>query len=355
MSTASNSQLAEMAATRGADDALRRRRERGRRSQAGFRRRQADQNRQLKAAIEKLVNTTRGDEHPELLNSIFQVAEAAGIEAQRPAPSEDVQPWPKHVKSGGSKRYSSRVDAEVDITIHAATRDFVPKESDQGRSNLNSPTPSSTAPARLRCGIWIDHQYYMRISVPPDDILPYLGPGSKTFAGILFWDLMDHSQEKCKRPHSDDATLIRRGLGHSKVTENWAISYVQAMIEARQEYRQTGSISAQYAPAAERDMGLLMRDRITAEYQAQGKDPNQWLSTSGIEKRVRSMIGDDAFTRLEAVAKGEGDPVLRYSFENIECKLHETCICFGDGPRWRVDIVDGLFLDWVYTACWSTT
>ncbi|KAI0894873.1 hypothetical protein F4806DRAFT_497578 [Annulohypoxylon nitens] len=353
MSTASNSQLVEMAATGDADDALRRRRERGRRSQAGFRKRQADQNRQLKAAIEKLVNTTRGDEHPELLNSIFQVAEAAGIEAQRPEPSTNVQPWPKHVSAAESKSYSARVDAEVDITIHATTRDFVPKESDQGRFGLDSSTPFSTSPPRLRCGIWLDHQYYMRISVPPDDILPYLGPGSKTFAGILFWDLMDHSQKKCKRPHSDDAALIRRGLGHSKVTENWAVDYVQAMVEARQEYRLTGSISPQYASAAEQDLGLMMRDRITAEYQAQGKDPNQWLSTLGIEKRVRSMVGDDAFTRLEAVAKGEGDPILRYFFENIECKLHETCICFGDGPRWSVDIVDGLFLNWVYTACWS--
>ncbi|KAI1210030.1 uncharacterized protein F4807DRAFT_82381 [Annulohypoxylon truncatum] len=362
MSTVSSPQQVEMVATGDADDALRRRRERGRRSQAGFRKRQAeahqhmrDQNRQLKAAIEKLINTTRGDEHPELLNTIFEVAEAAGIDAQRPAHCESVQHWPRHVSFENSHISSSRVDGEVDITIHATTKDIVPEEGDQGCSNLDLSTPSSASSQRLRCGIWLDHQYYMRISVPPDDILPYLGPGSKTFAGILFWDLMDHSQNKCKRPHSDDVTIIRRGLGHSKVTENWAVSYIHAMVDARQEYRRTGSISPQYASAAEQDLGAMVRDRITAEYQAQGKDPNQWLSTLGIEKRVRAMVSDDAFARLEAVAKGEGDPALRQFFENIECRLHETCICFGDGPRWSIDIVDGLFLSWVYTAFRSPT
>ncbi|KAI2465482.1 hypothetical protein F4781DRAFT_424744 [Annulohypoxylon bovei var. microspora] len=344
------------------DDVLRRRRERGRRSQAGFRKRQAeanrhmrDQNHQLKSAIERLINTTRGDEHPELLDTIFEVAEAAGIDAQRPAQRETAHQWPKHVVGGGSQTSTSLVDSQVDITIHAATRNFVPNEGDQGSSNLNLSTPSLTSSQRLRCGIWLDHQYYMRISVPPDDILPYLGPGSKTFAGVLFWDLMDHSQRKCPRPHSDEVTLIQRGLSHSKVTENWAISYIHAMVDARQEYRQTGSISPQYASAAEQDLGTIVRDRITAEYHDLGKDPDQWLSTQGIEKRVRSMVGDDAFALLETAAKGEGDPALRYFFENIECKLHETCVCFGDGPRWNVDIVDGLFLDWAHTAFWTFT
>lgn len=102
----------------------------------------------------------------------------------------------------------------------------------------------------------------MRVSIPPDDILPYLGPGSKTFAGILFWSMMDHSQMKCRRkpqhPHNDAASLIRRALGHSQVTAGWAVTYVQAMVEARQEYKRTGSISRRYASFAEQDLGMIM-------------------------------------------------------------------------------------------------
>lgn len=231
------------------------------------------------------------------------------------------------------------------------------------------------------CGIWLDHMHYMRVSIPPDDILPYLGAGSDTFAGILFWSMMDHSQRKCayqqhrsyqdqqqhpqhahpnqyptpRKAHcqNDTQALIQRSLGHSATTASLAVSYVQAMIEARQEYRATGTISARLASAAEPDLGLVMRDRISAEYAARGRDPERWLSALGIAARVRGLVGDGAFALLEAAARGAGEPGLRGVFEDIACTLHETCICFGDGPRWSVEMVDGLFLDWVHTALWS--
>ncbi|KAI0129217.1 hypothetical protein F4776DRAFT_664612 [Hypoxylon sp. NC0597] len=339
-----------------ADDALRRRRERGRRSQAGFRKRQAeaneqirDQNRRLKSAIEKLLNTARGDEHPELLNSIFEVAEVAGIDIQRPTQKNTPQPRRKHA-NGNHQILSYPPDSEEDITVSAATGDFVRNPDDQVSLGSSQLPPSLASSQRLRCGIWLDHQHYMRVSIPPDDILPYVGKGAKTFAGILFWSMMDHSQNKCTREHTEITTLIRRGLRHSKVTEGWAITYIQAMVEARQEYRQTGSISPQYASAAEPDLGTVMHERIKAEYHAQGKDPDQWLSAMGIEKRIRSIVDNDAFAILETVARGGGNPFLRHLFEMTKCKLSESCICFGDGPRWSVDVVDRLFLNWVHTT-----
>lgn len=277
-------------------DPPQRRRERGRRSQAGFRKRQAeanqhvrDQNLRLKSAIEKLIHATRGDEDPELLNTIFDVAEAAGVDAPRPvigAQCDDdtttiattttattaVRPRPdKHVSGNGnnSRLLTSPVDGEEeeDITIDATTRDIVRKVGDHQASPsysslLAPPVFSASPPQRLTCGIWLDHLHYMRVSIPPDDILPYLGPGSKTFAGILFWSMMDHSQMKCPRkpqhPHNDAASLIRRALGHSQVTAGWAVTYVQAMVEARQEYKRTGSISRRYASFAEQDLGMIM-------------------------------------------------------------------------------------------------
>ncbi|KAI0840137.1 hypothetical protein F5Y06DRAFT_249050 [Hypoxylon sp. FL0890] len=338
------------------DDALRRRRERGRRSQAGFRKRQAeanqfmrDQNRSLKSAIEKLVNTTRGDEHPELLNSIFDVAEAADINGHRLMQSPAVQPRRKHI-SGNSQSYTSPVDSEEDITVNATTGEYTCKTDNQASSGSSPSAPSLASLQRLRCGIWLDHQHYMRVSIPPDDILPHLGKGAKTFAGIIYWCMLDHSQNKCTREHTEITALIQRGLHHSTVTEGWAITYIQAMVEARQEYRMTGSISPQYASAAEPDLGAVVRDQIKAEYHARGKDPDQWLSAMGIEKRVKSVVDIDTFTTLESVARGEGEPFLRHLFEMTMCKLSETCICFGDGPRWSVDVVDRLFLDWVHAT-----
>lgn len=342
---------------------MQRRRERGRRSQAGFRKRQAeasqrikDQNSQLKRAIEKLVNTTRGDENPELLKSIFDVAEVAGVDVERPSQSDSdaVQRMPKHASKNLHVRLVP-VSGEDDVVISAVTRDFIDKPNHQANSDLSLSAPSSAPPQRLTCGLWLDNLHYMRISVPPDDIIPYLGPGSKTFAGILFWSLMDHGQKKCSRKHPDFPVLLTNALGHSKVTEDWPVRYIEAMIEARLEYKQTGSISQKYASAAEPDLPTVVRDRVIVDYHSRGIDPDLWISVMGIEKRVRRMVGDATFTVLEAAAKGEGDLVTRQLFGMIECKLHETCVCFGDGPRWNVDIVDGIFLDWVHTAFWATS
>ncbi|KAI0101132.1 hypothetical protein F4814DRAFT_106197 [Daldinia grandis] len=341
------------------EDSLRRRRERGRRSQANFRKRQAEanqhvrnQNRRLKNAIEKLVNITRGDEHPELLNTIFDVAEAAGIDAKKPDTQDiAVQRILKDVTKNKQALMSTSGDGEEDIVVRGVSRDVIQRAShkeDYGFS-FTSSLGSLPSPQRLTCGIWLDHQHYMRVSIPPDDIIPYLGPGSKTFAGILFWSIMDHAQKKCTRSHTEATTsLIQRALDHSTATEGWTVTYIHAMVEARQEYRRTGSISAQYAPAAERDLPNLMRDRIDADYHARGIDPNQWLSAAGIEVRVKSMIGNDSFAILETAAKGEGNISLRDSLETMKCKLAENCVCFGDGPRWSVDVVDALFLDWIY-------
>ncbi|KAF3055242.1 hypothetical protein GL218_07674 [Daldinia childiae] len=338
------------------EDSLRRRRERGRRSQANFRKRQAEanqhirnQNQRLKDAIEKLVNLTRGDEHPELLNTIFDVAEAAGIDAKKPTHIA-VQPISKHV-TRNKQTLMSTADGEEDIVVKGTSRDIIQRSSrkENSGSSFTSSLASLPSPQRLTCGIWLDHQHYMRVSIPPDDIIPYLGPGSKTFAGILFWSIMDHARKQCTRSHTETTTsLIQRALDHSTATENWTITYIYAMVEARQEYRRTGSISAQYASAAERDLPNLMRNRIDADYHARGIDPNQWLSAMGIEGRVKNMIGKDSFAILETAAKGEGSLSLQDSLEDMKCKLAENCVCFGDGPRWNVDVVDALFLDWIY-------
>ncbi|KAI1803961.1 hypothetical protein F4811DRAFT_522359 [Daldinia bambusicola] len=341
---------------RDTEDSLRRRRERGRRSQANFRKRQAeanqhmqDQSRRLKSAIEKLLGVTRGDEHPELLNRIFDVAEAAGIEAKRPIQSPDLRSRPPDADGNNHFPVSTADDGEEDIIINANSREFVRKETDQENSWLSSSPPASSTAStqRLTCGIWLDHQHYMRVSVPPDDIIPYIGSGSKTFAGDLFWSVMDHAQRKCTRSHPETTALIQKALSHSEATENWTITYIYAMVEARQEYRRTGSISAQYASAAEPDLPSITRNRIDADYRSRGIDPRRWLSATDIERRVKTMIGSDSFAILEAAARGEGDPSLQESFAVTKCRLAENCICFGDGPRWDVDIIDALFLDWM--------
>ncbi|KAH6950854.1 hypothetical protein DER45DRAFT_408912 [Fusarium avenaceum] len=312
-----------------AQDDLARRRERGRRSQAAFRKRQAKsvqalsvQNDILKKCIQKAINTARGDERPEMLDALRDLAEAAELDI----PSTLAIEMMSHKKD----RLPEEAITDINSSMVVDTWDV-----------SLSLGPSPATQYRLDCSVWLDPLHYLRVSLPPQDILPYLGPGAESFAGILFWSVMEHSQSGCAR-HGPE-TLIKTGLGHSGPTKSIAPSFVQTMAKARIEYKQTGSISQAHAVAAEDDLGLVLCKLIEADYRSQGKDPDQWLSCVAIEQRVKSKIGHSAFSTLTEVALRHTDGLLQCLLDEVQCKLYDTSVCFGDGPRWDVKIVDDLF------------
>jgi hypothetical protein len=302
-----------------------RRRERGRRSQAAFRRRQAQssqalaaQNARLKQGIQRLLDAAQGDERPEMLAIFRELAAAVDIEA------------PASVSKIGTARSNTEASDSDANDVRSLF------------SGIPLPVnPSQTTHYRLDCSMWLDPLHYIRVSMPPQDILPYLGPGAETFAGLLFWSVMEHYQTVCTR-HNAQA-VIQQGLKHSKATKDINPSFIETMAKARVEYKQTGSISQAHAVAAERDLGLVLCNLIETEYRSNGEDPNQWLSCIGIEKQLRDEVDDDTLESLRRAALGEGNAVLQYLLEGVKCRLYDSCVCFGDGPRWNVDIIDQLF------------
>ncbi|KAF5720066.1 hypothetical protein FMUND_4350 [Fusarium mundagurra] len=310
--------------------AFQRRRERGRRSQAAFRKRQAqsnnalaDQNARLKQGIQRLLDTAQGDERPEMLGIFRELALAADIEA--PSSISQIE------------------------TACSSTEALVCDMTTTGTNNLQSlfsdiplpVNPSQSTQYRLECSMWLDPLHYLRVSLPPQDILPYLGTGAETFAGLLFWSVMEHYQTVCTQHNAK--TVIQKGLKHSKATQDIKPYFIETMAKARVEYKQTGSISQAHAVAAEKDLGLVLCSLIETEYRSTGKDPDQWLSCIGIEKRLRKTMSHDKVENIRKAATGQGNSGLQYLLEDVKCRLYDSCVCFGDGPRWDVNFVDELF------------
>jgi hypothetical protein len=235
--------------------------------------------------------------------------------------------------------------------------DLTPKDSSQGLAQLMTLPATTTlnhaaTPQRLlTCDMWLDPLHYARISLPPGDIVPYLEHGADTFAGRLFWSVFEHVQKGCHHgQHDKPAALIQRSLTHSKAMQGVNPSFIQAMIEARLEYRNTGSISPRYMAAAEQDLTSVVSKQVKEDYRETGRDLSQWLTCLGTENRVRRMFGVDVFRLLDRAVRGEGDIFLRNSMDNIKCRLYDSCVCFGDGPRWHVNVVDTLFLGWMVNS-----
>ncbi|KAF5964829.1 hypothetical protein FBULB1_12568 [Fusarium bulbicola] len=313
---------------------LQRRRERGRRSQAAFRKRQAqsnhalaDQNARLKQGIQRLLDAAQGDERPEMLGIFRELAVAADLEA------------PPKVAMAGTRLSSTEASDSGTTTIDA-----------NSFQSLFSDTPLPVNPSqstqyRLECSMWLDPLHYLRVALPPQDILPYLGTGAKTFAGLLFWSVMEHYQTVCTQHNAK--TVIQKGLKHSKATQDIKPSFIETMAKARVEYKQTGSISQAHSVAAEKDLGLVLCNLIEAEYRSTGKDPDQWLSCIGIEKRLKKTMSDHLLESLRIAALGQESTGLHDLLENVKCRLYDSCVCFGDGPRWDVTIIDELFAPFI--------
>ncbi|VUC26883.1 unnamed protein product [Clonostachys rosea] len=309
------------------------RRERGRQAQAAFRKRQAqasqklrDHNRDLKEKIEKVVDATHGDERPELLSAIAALARSVDVDITR-------------LTHGKGRECSS----SQEIVIDPKTRDFMYESGDPGRYHV---PPPSFPPKRVDYGVWLDPLHYTKVSLPPEDIVPYLGPRANTFAGRLFWFIMEHGHVKCDRPHPDQTVMKKRVLGHAKAMEGIRAPFINAMVEARIQYKQTGEIGHENAAAGEADLATAVHGHVMEEYQATGRDPTLWLSCLSVEKHIRSMVGDDALDSLDGSSGYVMEPFHHSLLEGIQCRLYDTFVCFGDGPRWTREIVNQALQEW---------
>ncbi|CEI65607.1 hypothetical protein FVEN_g8864 [Fusarium venenatum] len=327
----------------GIKDELTRRRERGRRSQAAFRERQAkfaqaltDQNSRLRKGVKLLLDEAQGDERPEILSILRDLAVAADLNIPATLSCN---------KASESTNTLTDIISESFVTFD---KSLLPTNSIEMPVSWDSfPTISATQ-YRLDCSVWLDPLHYLRVSLPPQDLLPYLGTGAETFAGLLFWSVMEHSQSGCS--YHDAASIIETGLGHSTVTRDIKPTFIQTMARARIEYKKTGSISQEHAVAGEDDLGLVLCKLVEDDYRSKGKDPNQWLSCVAIERRIKRAIGGYRLNLLTLAANGQANSTLQSLLEGVLCKLYDSSVCFGDGPRWNIKVIDQLFAPLIIQA-----
>lgn len=116
------------------------------------------------------------------------------------------------------------------------------------------------------------------------------------------------------------------------------------MVEARLQHKQHGQVSPRLTAAGEVDLGDVINGRIRMEYRDErGEDVDrQWLTCVALEDYVRDVVGREVFGLLEMGAAGEAGELVNGLMKGFKCRLWENCVCFGDGPRWHVDVVQGL-------------
>ena len=205
-------------------------------------------------------------------------------------------------------------------------------------------------------------------------VLPFLGPGAFTFAGLIFWHLVEkhearaHAQEPplaFPRPQleleqralepvgvwisTDDGgvplrftdLITQTSPGHASDTEAWI-----KMTEARMKYYQIQS------------QGHSSEHGSHTSPASQTKRRN-WLSPITAEQRIRAIVGDQVFSvmatpaierwekknrdRAQALQSLDESRVL---VDGLLDKMSETFVCMGNGPHWDARDFDSMFLEW---------
>lgn len=206
-------------------------------------------------------------------------------------------------------------------------------------------------------------------------VLPFLGPGAFTFAGLIFWHLVEkhearaHAQEPplaFPRPQleleqralepvgvwisSDDGGVPLRftdlvtqtSPAHVSDTEAWI-----KMTEARMKYYKIQS------------RGHSSEDNVSHTPAASQNKRRNWLSPITAEQRIRAIVGDQVFSVMATPAIERWEKKNRDRAQALQAldesrvlvdglldKMSETFVCMGNGPHWDARDFDSMFLEW---------
>ncbi|KAI2777938.1 hypothetical protein F4815DRAFT_447740 [Daldinia loculata] len=364
-----------------AEEELRRRRERGKIAQRAFRKRQSNTSRdkrnetqRLKEAISKIVRVARHDDRPELVKAIQEAAGVTGLDEHvvaelcdeggnqtrritkpsQPSPSSRDLLSTNTVSSTGLGTNTQGIPPSI-----GARSGWILKSQDS--TPLGRGTDIGWMSTRLDYGLWFDTSRFIRVDKPPSDIIPYLGKGMSTFAGRLFWACGELLLEQCRRAelyaHTNPRVareareVIWNMVQHSPPLHN--VRYIIALAEARREFRDRGYIEGDN-PAGEIDSAFILQEQVMNDYKSKGQDATGWLSPMAVELELRRCLSLESSRQLDRVLQiwdsNQVEGPLLDMIQSLIWKLAASYICFGDGPRWRVDRVLALFSGSVQNA-----
>ncbi|KAI0475834.1 hypothetical protein GGR56DRAFT_674358 [Xylariaceae sp. FL0804] len=245
---------------------------------------------------------------------------------------------------------------------------------------------------------------YLATTAPPADMLPFLGrPGAYSFAGRIFWAVLERTmtamdelamlQPAAETEEAGQQQLavvtLRPGAGFHRVVERMGgggpsttqhrITYLAAVHEARAAQGgcccessdgggggdATSALTAMNTgttgSSVESSSQQWLSDLVAREYSYYGERGRRrapMLSMTDIEHRVRKMLGEDAFAvvaraTVEDWERGGGGGGGHHAaagknagvVDGLLRRLTDTWVCFGEGPRWDVQLFETIMRD----------
>ncbi|KAH7033599.1 uncharacterized protein B0I36DRAFT_348636 [Microdochium trichocladiopsis] len=353
---------------------IKRRRERGRRAQSAFRKRQAQakfdlgtENSRLREALQTILDEVQADDRPEL---VAKIREAASL-LEGLSSSDQTQETESSVEVAQSRSGANSVidslqstylgsgsepDSDNDMQRLSRQVQLVAAYSESGLMDRQRMEIINDPLQRVACDSWLG------------TILPFLGSGAFTLAGRIFWRLTAHWEamtnmhQVVQLPARLPAVPIQSTQWPSLRDLMYGSVYQDLHEFDVESWKDSVSSRLSYSHGH----GILpIHDSKT-----RNKTPVRWLTPTEVEQRIRYAVGNEVFAVLtqptlerweksgdvfafkhgpegsarKEMADGEDlvDALLDWVVANYTC--------FGDGPRWSLRQFDEGLREWCLRA-----
>jgi hypothetical protein len=199
---------------------------------------------------------------------------------------------------------------------------------------------------RLTYGLWFEPDRFMQLSHAPPDLMPYLGDGERTFAGMLFWGtselgcwLLNYHTTTARRLNPGlagswgSATLVQAifGMYFGIVQPESVIKCIRAKLELRKH-----GIMDMY----DHDAVARLRHLVSQEVVRRVDSVRNYLGVLEVADYIRQRCVDGTLEGLDGAARNQ-DGIWSTTFvSELVKQLALQSVMFGDGPRFRVDAVN---------------
>ncbi|KAL7622589.1 hypothetical protein AAE478_008098 [Parahypoxylon ruwenzoriense] len=370
------------------------RRERGKLAQRAFRQRQIDtirnledENQRLRDAI-SLISDAEGQDNNALSLAILSARKVAGlpiVQARDPT-------TPAQADSGldGSSRSSRASDDdgaakvssgwfpdddgfEYEFVMPSNDEDYVGDWSSLPYPATNLRTYASlTSLEALDSGVdvnspglthigeitgapatWFEPDRAIHLVNPPPDIVPYMGEGAYTIAGQMYWAAMAYGFQAIhavmSSPTPPPAAMDTVMDIFANTLKRVALPHIMYMMRARLSFRRYGyfhPVGGEQYWAVDPGSATEIGPALSAEFLKEGVRKDDFLTPLDIERRLQDQFQDE-YPVFEATLRGQA-----FSEGHVACMrrlmqvMSRQSICFGDGPRWKLESIGALVDGW---------
>jgi hypothetical protein len=188
----------------------------------------------------------------------------------------------------------------------------------------------------------------------PQDVIPYLYSDRRTFAGALFWRSMVVAYSHLQNlPYWNfDYSQNQNNNGPGSRARMFSISFrydnadsIRRRISTRLKLRKTINADSFHGYTGD-DGSIRLHQHVLQDLANGGRSVDQYLNPREDENRLWQFCKDQSNTNnheQNSAFIGNTNslaPASRVFFQSLIDTLAHESDCFGDGPRFRVEVVD---------------